>query len=62
MIKIAEIILLACMAVSMLACVILSLQRAIYQDQVQNLQPLFGSISMLSLGMLLILDYIDKGE
>lgn len=60
MIKIAEIILLACMAVSMIACIILSLQRAIYQDQVQNLQPLFGSISMLSLVMLLILDYKTK--
>ena len=54
MIKIAEIILLACMAVSMIACIILSLQRAIYQDQVQNLQPLFGSISMLSLGIYLL--------
>ena len=35
MIKIAEIILLACMAVSMIACIILSLQRAIYQHGVR---------------------------
>lgn len=51
--KTTQMILPACMTVSMIACIILSLQRAIYHDQVQNLQTLFGSISILSTAILL---------